>query len=130
MIDVTAAISSQSQFLAPGGQPPKIPFRAGESALRVLPLDANDRKAVRLDLQRSSEQVLFSEARIDRGQSDRNFLLDIVRAQPFERPAGNGDVGIRGDSLDIDDVAQPVVVRDVVAAGGRLNWKSNRLNSK
>ena len=120
VVDVASRVAGQGQFLAPSRQPPQVPLRAREGALRVLALDADDIEAVALDLQRAAEHVLLAEAGVDRGKRDRDLLLPVVGAQPFERPAGDRDVAVGADALGVDDVSQPVIVGDVVAAGEGL----------
>ena len=60
------------------------------------------------------------EARVERRKRDRDLLLDVVDAKALERPAGDRDVAVAVDPLDIDEVAQHVVAADVVAAGDGL----------
>ncbi len=110
MIDVAAAVGGQSDLLAPRGEPPEVPSRAGEGALRVLPVDADDRQAVGLQLEPAARPTSFDpEAGVDRWKGDRNLLLPIVGAQALERPAGDRNVGIGADPLGVDEAAQPVV---------------------
>ena len=103
VVDVAAGIAGERHFLAPVRQPAQVPSRAGEGALRVLALDAQDRQAVRLELDSPAEdRRIEPEARIDRRQGDRDSLLDIVDPQALERPAGDRDVAVGADPLGVD----------------------------
>ena len=88
--------------------------------MRILPLDTRDSEAVALKFDPPAGDAVDEEAGVDRWKRDRDLLLDIVDSKPFERPAGNANVGMRIDPLGIDEVAQPVVVGDVVALGDGL----------
>ena len=57
---------------------------------------------------------------IERRQRDRNALLDVVDAEALEGPAGERDIGIRADPLEIEKASQLVVAGDVILAGDSL----------
>ena len=58
-----------------------------------------------------------AKARVDRGKGDRDLLLLVVGTQALEHPPGDGDIAVCRDPLGIEDIAQPVVIGQVVAAG-------------
>ena len=118
VINVTAAVGRERQFLAPRRQAPQVPSRAGKGALRVLAFDPQDREAVRLELEPAAGDVVHAEARVDRraGQSELSSAR-LPDAQALERPAGDRDVGVGADPLHVDDIAQAIVIGDVVPPG-------------
>ena len=88
MIDVAASVSGEGDLLSHRREPPKVPFGADEGTLRVLAFDAQDREAVRLDLQLAAEDGRGEvEPGIDRRERDRDLLLDVVDSKPLECPA-------------------------------------------
>ena len=120
MIDVAAGISRGDQLEPERSDHPPLPVRRGEGALAVLPLGPHDRQAVDLELDPSAENgVCDPPARVDGGQGDRLGSGDVGEPQPLERPAGDRDVAVDGDPLEIGDRAQTIVARDVVAAHER-----------
>src|SRR3954454_4013271 len=122
MVEVAAAICGKGDFLAPRSQPPQVPPDAGESSLGILPVDPQDREAVRLEFRPTAGNVVKTKARIDRWQRDRDLLLAVVNAQALERPAGDGDVAVGRNPLGIDDVAESIVVGVVITEGVLLLW--------
>src|SRR4029078_7212294 len=114
MIDITAAVGGQGHFLAHRRQETPVPACTGEGALRILPLDTRDSEAVALKFAPPAGDAVDEEAGVDRWKRDRDLLLDIVDSKPFERPAGNANVGMRIDSLGVDEVAKQVVAGDFV----------------
>ena len=120
MIGVAASESGQSQFLAHGGQGSQIPAGAGEGALRVLAVDAQDGQAVgvKLDLA-ANDAVVDQETGIERRQGDRDFFLVVVDAHPLERPAADRNIAFGADPLDLHEIAEHVVAGDVILARDR-----------
>src|SRR5262249_20296658 len=120
MINVAANISREIELLAPGSEPAHVPLRAGERALAILPLDANDREAVGLDFDLAAKDIANPDSGIDRRKRDRNLLLNVVDAETLERPGSDRNVGVGGNPLGVDEIAQAVVAGEVVAAGDGL----------
>ena len=117
MIDVAAHEAGQRDQLAHAGNAPHIPFGAGEGALGVLPVAAQDGEAVGLQFDLAAQQRIGEAmAIVDRGQGQRHLALIGAEAQGLRRPAGDREIGILVDPLDIDRGAQPVVPADVVTA--------------
>ena len=116
MIEVAARISGQHHLLAERGDEAAVPLRAGEGALRVLALGADDAEAVRLQLDLpAGDRVGDPPARVDGREDEGLHALDVGQPQALEGPAGDRDIGGVGDALGIDETPQPVVARNVVA---------------
>src|SRR5438270_9846602 len=116
MINIAAAVGCEDDLLAPGRQPPEVPLKAGEGALCILTFDTGDGEAVGLQLEVPTRYIVKAEAGVDGRQCDWNLLLLVARTQPLEHPTGDRDVAVGSHALGIDDVAEAVVVGDVVAA--------------
>src|SRR3546814_6586702 len=55
-------------------------------------------------------------AEINDRQRDRLLSLLVVKAQRLRRPAGDRQIALPADPLDLESRAQPVVAADVIAA--------------
>ena len=75
VIGIGAGQGGERQFLAHPGQAAQVPSGAGEGALRVLAVDAEDGEAVGLQLDLAAEQrVVEPEAGVDRRQGERECV--------------------------------------------------------
>ena len=120
MIDIAAQERSESDFLAPWGDTAQVPLRACERPLRILPGRAGERERVDLQLKLAAEQrVVEAVAVVDLGQGDRHQTLLLIGQQHLRVPAGDREIRIVIDALDVDGRAQAVVAADVVAAQER-----------
>ena len=122
VIDVAAAIGGEGQFLAPcgsGGAGPSARWRrrAGCPGRRCAgwrgcwPAARPGRRA---------PGRRAGSGRRSPASAIGMLPLDVVDPQALERPAGDRDIAVGRDPLGIDEVAQPVVAGDVVAAGDGL----------
>ena len=91
MIDVAASICRQDHFLTPRGEAVQVPAYAGEGALGVLAVDAQDGEAVGLQLDISAGDIAEAEAGVDCRERDRSLSLAVIDAQALESPAGDRD---------------------------------------
>src|SRR3546814_8683595 len=119
MVDIAPRISGKGQLLAHGRDGPPVPASAGEGALRVLPLRAEDGQAVGLYLDRAvPDGIVEPPACVHRRQDHRLLAGDVGHAEALEGPAGDGNITVLADPFRVDDAAKAIVER-----------KSTRLNS-
>ena len=64
----------------------------------------------------TEDEATDAPAIVDLGQRDRLHALAVVDAQRLHRPAGDREIAVAVDPLELRGVAQPVVARDAVAA--------------
>src|SRR3546814_18092906 len=93
MVDIAPRISGKGQLLAHGRDGPPVPASAGEGALRVLPLRAEDGQAVGLYLDRAVPDGIAEPPACVHPPKDHRLLAgDVGHADALEGPAGHGKI--------------------------------------
>ncbi len=117
---IAAGIGGERQLLAECRQPAQVPAERGERALRVLSFGAGQRERVDLRLDDAAQRAVGAAAVVDLGQRDRLHTLGIVEAQRLDVPAGDRQVTVVVNPLDLRRRAQPIIIGQVVTAQERL----------